>query len=428
MPRQACQIPQFPSHTFDSDPHRVMAEAHAQCGPVFKMVIDGTETVVVATSAALRELFKVERGRLEVLNTPLVHDLFGRAVFNLTGDPHAEARLRLRAAFSHRVLPSYVQALVRVTEPAASSWTARPAVDLYAAARDVTLAMSAQLLLGIGTDEMDAYGLRSDFEGFVAATAAPAGPRRYLTARYWAGLRARRRLRVLFDRQARTASERGCEGALPGLAEAFAAAPTPLGPLADHLLALLIAARETTASLITWSLIELAGNPRHARLAAVEARAAVALPGLLVEADALSVLRAVIAETQRLHSPNLLSMRRAIAPLTLCGLEIPAGTRVAYSTSAGHLDADAFPQPDAFRPDRFLSGSARSASLWAFGGGTHACLGRPLAELMTMSTLVSVLARGLPKLLDGPPTRIRYRPAKAPIGQVPFAVDAGILR
>ena len=112
-----------------------------------------------------------------------------------------------------------------------------------------------------------------------------------------------------------------------------------------------------------------------------------------------------------------------IAPLSLCGYDIPAGARVAYCTSAGHFDAEDFPKPQAFQPGRFLSGQASSARLWAFGGGVHACLGRPLAELMTMSVLASVLNRGLPRLLDADLGEVRYRPAKAPIAPVPFALD-----
>jgi cytochrome P450 len=283
--------------------------------------------------------------------------------------------------------------------------------------------MSSQVLLGIGPDEPDTQLLARAFGNFVAATGVSPGGRRYLARRYWVGMLARRRLGLLFRRRAESAHGRDSSCALKALVGGFTGASTSAGPLTDHLLALLIAARETTASLITWCLIELAGDPHHARLAAAEARAALAQPYLLVQPDALPMLRAVIAEVQRLHSPNLLSIRRAIVPLSLCGYDIPAGVRVAYCTSAGHFDEADFPNPNVFQPDRFLSGQASSARLWAFGGGAHACLGRPLAELMTISALTSVLNRGLPRLLDAAPVGVRYRPAKAPLVPVPFALD-----
>lgn len=388
------------------------------------MTVDGADTVLVGTCAGPGEMFAVERGRLEVLNTPLVHDLFDQALFNLTGDGHVEARRRLRPALSGRALPGYVPALLEVAGPVAACWEEQGTRDLYAAAREVTLAMSARVLLGIGPGEADSAVFAAEFEPFVAATGAPPGRRRFAAARYWAGRRARQELRSLFARRvAESVAGADPSSALPGLVAAFEDSPETVGRLSDHLLALLIAARETTASLITWCLVELAHHREYAALAAVEAHAATTEPRLLVKRDALPVLRAVFAETQRLHSPNLLSVREALCPVELGGYRVPAGMRVAYSPSAGHLDPEVFPRPRAFRPGRFLAEHNRGARLWAFGGGAHACPGRPLAELMVLTFMATVLDKGLPQLPGGPPDLIRYRPAKAPLDPVQFVLD-----
>lgn len=414
----------YPSRGFDENPLGVMDRAHHRHGPVFRMMVDGAETVLVGTGAGPGELFAVERGHLEVLNTALVHDLFGRAVFNLVGDGHAEARRRLRAALSGRALSGYVAPLLDVSVPMATRWAEQGVVDLHAGARELTLAMSARVLLGISPGEADAAEFAADFGRFVAATDVQPGRRRFAAARYWTGRRARRRLHVLFARRAAPAVAGVDLGsALPGLAAAFENASGDVGLLADHLLALLIAARETTASLITWCLIELACHREHAELGAQEAHAAMTEPGLLVRRDALPVLRAVLAETQRMHSPNLLSLREAVCPVELGGYRIPIGMRVAYSPSAGHFDPEVFPQPHSFRPGRFLAGPAPGARLRAFGGGAHACLGRPLAELMTMTLLACALYQGLPRLPGGPPCQLRYRPAKAPLAPVRFVLE-----
>lgn len=96
--------PRHPAEGFDEDPLGVMRVGHRLHGPVFRMAIDGVETVLVDTWPGLRELLGAERGRLEVLNTPLVHALFGMALFNLAGEDHVEARRRLRPALSGRAL------------------------------------------------------------------------------------------------------------------------------------------------------------------------------------------------------------------------------------------------------------------------------------------------------------------------------------
>ncbi|MFJ5733965.1 cytochrome P450 [Streptomyces microflavus] len=423
-PAPAAGLPQHPGDGFTADPLGVLEEGHRRYGPVFRMPLDGVETVLVGTWAGLGELFAAERGRLEVLNTPLVHDLFGRALFNLTAEGHAEARRRLRPALSGRALSGYVPSLLGVIGPVTGRWAMAGTMDLHGQVRELTGAMSARVLLGIAPGEEDAPDFAAAFDRFVTATGAPPGPARFTDRRYWAGRSTRQDLHDLFARRAAQAAGDVTGGsALPGLVAAFADAPAAAGALADHLLALLIAARETTASLLTWCLVELAGNREHARLASAEARGVSADPSLLVARGALPVLRSVLAESLRLHSPNLLSMRETVCPVTLGGHRIEAGTRVAYSPSAGHFDPETFPRPRAFRPGRFLGGQASGSRLWAFGGGAHACLGRPLAELMALAVMARALQRGLPRLPGGPPARISFRPAKAPIDPLPFALD-----
>nr|WP_024126589.1 cytochrome P450 [Streptomyces sp. FR1]AHE39208.1 Cytochrome P450 [Streptomyces sp. FR1] len=422
-PPPAAVLPRHPADGFTADPLGVLEDGHRQHGPVFRMAVDGEETVLVGTWAGLGELFAVERGRLEVLNTPLVHDLFGRALFNLTADGHGEARRRLRPALSGRALPRYVPPLLEVIGPATDWWALHGTADLHGQVRELTGAMSARVLLGIDPDEVDAAQFAAVFEEFVAATGAPPGRARYADRRYWAGRSARRELHALFARRASQAGDAPGGSALAGLVEAFADAPDEAGPLSDHLLALLVAAQETTASLLTWCLVELAVNREHAERAAAEARTVAADPDLLVARDGLPTVRSVLAECLRLHAPNLLSMREAVCPFTLAGHRIEAGTRVAYSPSAGHFDPETFPRPRQFRPGRFLPGQANASRLWAFGGGAHACLGRPLAELMALAVMACTLQRGLPRLPAGPPARISFRPAKAPIDPLPFALE-----
>ena len=96
---------------------------------------------------------------------------------------------------------------------------------------------------------------------------------------------------------------------------------------------------------------------------------------------------------------------------------------MAYSPSAGHFKSRDLPRPPSVPAGRFLAGQASASRLWAFGGGAHACLGRPLAELMALAVMAGVLQQGLPRLPDGPPRQVTFRPAKAPTDPLPFALD-----
>jgi cytochrome P450 len=280
--------------------------------------------------------------------------------------------------------------------------------------------MSALALLGVAPHDPDDASVHYLFDAFVAATTARPGRLRFASRRYWIGRRARTDLLALFARRRHAPNG----GVLPALVGVFDGAGHSAGEVGDHLLALMIAARETTASLITWLLIELASDGTLAERCRSEVRNARSDPGLLARRGGAPTLGAVLAETERLHSPNIISVRRARRDVHLDGFALRAGCRVAYSPAANHLDPVAYPDPYAFRPDRFADGGrARAASLLTFGGGVHACLGRPLAELMTLTAAAAVLRRGRPFLPAGLPGPVRYLPAKAPARPLPFRLD-----
>jgi cytochrome P450 len=407
---------------FEQDPLAFLIAGHARFGAQFTALLAGQPTVVVGTSAGVGELFAGERGSLEVLNTPLVRDLFGRCVFNLPAAGHQRARQLLRPPL-HAAVADLAAPLTRIAHDTVEIW-GRGLDSLHEGSRELTHAMSASALLGIGPHDADAVELRRLFDVFVAATAAPSGRLRYGSASYWAGRRAKRGLLALFSRRAAAPRPDGCAaGVLPALAAAFTRADPAVGSVGEHLLALLIAARETTASLITWTLIELAGHPETADRCRPEAALAGGDPALLARRGGSPRLRAVLAEVERLHSPNIVSVRRTLRPVRLGEFIVPAGRRVAYSPAANHFDPETYPDPNTFRPERFAGREQRAAGLLTFGGGIHACLGRPLAELMTLTAVAAALRRGRPRLPAGAPERIRYLPSKAPAHALPFLLE-----
>jgi cytochrome P450 family 135 len=69
------------------------------------------------------------------------------------------------------------------------------------------------------------------------------------------------------------------------------------------------------------------------------------------------------------------------------------GTNVACPSLLLHRDPRAFPEPDAFRPQRFVDGVAVDAPYLPFGGGARRCLGEALAEAEFRAVLPQALAR-----------------------------------
>lgn len=162
----------------------------------------------------------------------------------------------------------------------------------------------------------------------------------------------------------------------------------------DLISSILSAAYVTTADGLFWSLYLLARNPAAQQRAYEETRAR----------SAPSWTPAVISESLRLYPPVWFLGRIARRRLRIGGVEIAENTRIMCSPWVLHRMPSLWPDPDEFRPERFLPGNTvPPRSYLPFGSGRRACTGRALA-LMELSTLVpEILSRFELRPTDGEP-------------------------
>jgi cytochrome P450 len=73
--------------------------------------------------------------------------------------------------------------------------------------------------------------------------------------------------------------------------------------------------------------------------------------------------------------------RRLREPLTIAGKKLPAGATVAPSTLLVHRRASIYPDPWAFRPERFLGRRPVASEWFPFGGAVRRCIGASFAQL-----------------------------------------------
>ncbi|SDZ04997.1 hypothetical protein SAMN05444004_105181 [Jannaschia faecimaris] len=95
----------------------------------------------------------------------------------------------------------------------------------------------------------------------------------------------------------------------------------------------------------------------------------------------------IVEETLRLESPNQFGNRQTTRPVTLHGLDIPAGTDLHLCIGAANRDPAVFDSPDTMRLDR---GASRHL---AFAAGAHVCIGLTLARMEGHIALEGVLRR-----------------------------------
>jgi cytochrome P450 len=152
--------------------------------------------------------------------------------------------------------------------------------------------------------------------------------------------------------------------------------------LRDELMTLLLAGHETTATGLAW-FFELA-----ARRPGVVARLRHDLA-----AGSGAYLDACIKETLRLRPVVPVVARRLHAPLELPDRTLPAGIAVAPNIVLTHHNPRIWPEPDEFRPERFIGARTDLAAWLPFGGGVRRCLGASFATLEMRVVIPAVLGR-----------------------------------
>jgi cytochrome P450 len=154
--------------------------------------------------------------------------------------------------------------------------------------------------------------------------------------------------------------------------------------LRDELVTALVAGHETTASQLGWTFSRLAREP--------EALARVYEEIDRGEDDAY--VSATITEAMRVHPvlPNA-EPRLVKQPFELGGITYPPGVSIFASAYLVHTDPDIYPDPYAFRPERFLDSSPGTYTWIPFGGGRRRCLGASFAQLEMKIVVRAVLER-----------------------------------
>jgi len=182
--------------------------------------------------------------------------------------------------------------------------------------------------------------------------------------------------------------------------------------LRDEAMTLYLASHETTALTLTWSWYLLSQHKRvEDKLVSEWQRV---LAGKIPAADDIAHLpytSSVIAESMRLFPPVYVVGREATTDLELGGYRVKRGYTVLMSQWVNHRDPEYFPDPEAFRPERWENGLAKRIPKFAyypFGGGQRICIGNSFA-LMEAAIILAAVGQRYKFTLD-PEAVIEIKP------------------
>jgi len=368
-------------------PIAFLESCRRQFGDSFSVSFLGFETPMVMLSdpGAIRALYSVPEHGLPPGRTIALRPMLGpRSVLLLEGREHLARRRLMLPPFHGERMRAYESIVREATAREVARWPAGEPFAIHPCMQRVTLEVILRAVFGV-TDETRRGRLAERLSDLLARTSSPSLQFGVLLSRRLGGpdpLAALRSLREGIDALLEEEiAERRADPRADILSLLIGARFEDGGALddaeiRDQLMTLLVAGHETTATGLAWTFDLLLRNP------AVLAR----LPG----ADD-DYVHAVVSESLRLRPVVPLAGRRLSAELRVNGSALPAGTDVTPAIWLAHTRPDRYPEPYAFRPERFLDGASPGFAWVPFGGGVRRCLGAAFAEMEMRVVLGEVL-------------------------------------
>jgi cytochrome P450 len=375
-------------------------------GDAFTANIDGQPWVMLGDPEDIRTVFTAgpQRTNAGEANAVLRPTLGSHSLLLLDGEEHLRQRKLMLPAFHGERIERYRQIMRDATERAVASWRTGEPFALRPHTQAITFEVIVRAVFGV--DDADAMArLREplrrmlDWAGnpaplLLVAVVGPENPvvRRVIARRYLEPVDRELYALIAERRKAPDLAER--EDVLSTLLLARDEDGEPMSDveLRDELLTLLVAGHETTATSLAWAVERLVRHPGALDRVATDAGYA----------------DAVVKETLRLRPVVAIVLRRLLEPLEVAGRELPAGTTVAPCILLVHRREDLYPEPDAFRPERFLREPPGTYGWIPFGGGVRRCLGAAFAQV-EMQVVLETIARSARLEAVGEPEEVRRR-------------------
>jgi cytochrome P450 len=380
-------------------------------GAVYMQTVFDEGFVMLFDPDLVKELFQ---GPHEQLNAGEANALLGpilgeRSVLLLDGSEHLRHRRLMLPPFHGRRMQAYAETMQEAVDAEIDGWPVGREFELMPSLQAVTLRVIMRAVFGFEPGPAEDE-LRRRLREMIAPVARPRGlvlmftlgrlgRRTDAVQRFEAAKRAVDEIlyaEIARRRQADDLAERDDVFSALLLAEDEHGERLTDREVRDELVTLLIAGHETTATGLAWTFDLLLHSP------AVLERCDPADP---------AYLDAVVKESLRLR-PVIPGVGRVVRrePFRIGEYEVPIGMEINPSIRVIHRRGDLYPEPAAFRPERFLGENPPDTYTWVpFGGGTRRCLGASFALMEMRIVLSRVLERCSLRAASTTPEKVQFR-------------------
>jgi cytochrome P450 len=349
--------------------------------------------VHVADRALIEQMFKWKPAQFRVSEPRQVMEpVTGpESILLLDGDRHMRMRKLMLPPFHGEAIAGFAELIEEITNREIDGWRPGDTIRTRTVAQTITMEVIIRAVFGI-TDPARIEQFKRLLPGLSSINPILLLMQKDLGPRSPWGRFLARRDRVdalLFDeieRRRAASDQNGRSDILTLLLSARDEDGNPLTDreLRDELITLLLAGHETTATSIGWAFERLLRTPRALARLTAEVRAG--------EGD--EYIDAVIKETLRVRPVVTEVFRAPSEPTELGGYLVEPGMQLAASIFLVQYDPDLYPpDPEAFRPERFLDGAPEPYTWVPFGGGVRRCLGAAFAQLEMKVVIAAILKR-----------------------------------
>ncbi len=448
MPQSQSQLPPGPRTPawwqllrYAHSPLTLLEEFAGRYGTPFTLRWSHYGTAVFLSDAdSVRDVF---RGDSHVLhsgeaNAFLTVSVGRTSVLVLDDDAHARQRRLVVPPLKGERMRSFFDAMLRATQDEIRTWPRGRPFPVLPATRRITLRVILQAVLGLPVGPE-----LQEFEHRIERVLAYSRPNRYTIAvlplfpaerfansRWMPFFRQLRQLDELIF--AFIARRRTRPITVPCVFVELLAATSADGrpmndvEIRDAIVTLLMAGTDTTSIALAWAIEQICRHPEVAQRITDGVRQIAGSELQPEHLESLTYLDAAIRESMRIRTIISFVVRLTKEPFTAGGRDYPPGVMLAPCSHLVHRRTDLYPEPDLFRPERFLERKFATHEWFPFGGGNRVCLGMPFA-LYEMNVVLAELFRSIRLSLARPghTKAVRQGLSLGPHDGVPILIDNG---